>query len=118
MLRGLYFLSKDILDPEFKDNAEPDAKRLNELRQQAEHRFLGFSEMRDTVNDGGAHEVLPLDKFQDRALRLLKLSREAIIYLSLAMHAEENRRREGGESEPFITMPVLSRPVTGFARGW
>ena len=118
MLRGLYFLSKDILDPEFKDNAEPDSERLYELRQQAEHRFLSFSGFCEPEGVGGVHEIIRLDKFEDRTLRLLKLAREAIIYLSLAMHAEENRRRASQDREPFLTMPVLSRPVKDFYRGW
>lgn len=118
MLRGLYFLSKDLLDPDFKDNAEPDAERLYELRQQAEHRFLGFSEMRDVVTDDGAHEILPLYRFEDRALRILKLAREAIMYLSLAMHAEEIERKAKEKRGPLLTMSIASREVTDFDRGW
>lgn len=43
-LRGLFSLSKDIFDPEFKETAAPDAQMLDDLRNAAEHRFLSLHE--------------------------------------------------------------------------
>ena len=41
-LRGLYFLSKDLFDKDFKEVSEPDAVDLEGLRNQTEHRFLSL----------------------------------------------------------------------------
>jgi hypothetical protein len=39
-LRGLYWLSKDLLDPNFGNVTEPDAQELHDIRRQLEHRYL------------------------------------------------------------------------------
>ena len=39
-----------------------------------------------------------LGTFWDKTLRLLKMAREALIYLSLAMHREEDLRKETSEN--------------------
>ena len=50
----------------------------------------------NTLLDGEStetHRLVSLGDFQDKTLRLLKMAREALIYLSLAMHREEALRR-------------------------
>ena len=113
--RGLYFLSKDLFDQEFKDVAEPDAIDLAQLRQQLEHRFLSF------VHDGredstSTHRFIPIGEFEDRTLRLLKMAREALVYLSLAMHREETQRRQGNMEDTKLGIPLISRPIESFDR--
>ena len=92
-LRGLYFLSNDLFDKSFKEVAEPDAANLAQLRQQAEHRFLSLQEY-EHGESTETHRLMAIDDFQRKALRLLKLAREALIYVSLAMHREEALRSE------------------------
>ena len=94
--RGLYFLSKDLFDPAFKDVAEPDSDDLASLRQQLEHRILSFQH---SVTDVGteSHRFVSIDEFKTKALRLLKMAREALIYVSLAMYVEETTRRDPTE---------------------
>ncbi|MXX65801.1 MAG: hypothetical protein F4Z40_02025 [Chloroflexi bacterium] len=88
VLRGLFFLSKDLFDKSFKDVAEPDALELARLRQQLEHRFLSLQHVADGRNTE-FHLKISKNDFAEKALRLLKLAREALIYTSLAMHEEE-----------------------------
>jgi len=114
-LRGLYFLSRDLLDSDFKDVAEPDAADLAKLRHQAEHRFLSlqhFSYGESTLT----HELIGIESFGDKTLRMLKLAREALIYVSLAMHREEEIRAGTGDDEGKISMPILSLPIDTFDR--
>ena len=96
-LRGLYFLSKDLFDQIFKEVSEPDAVDLTKLRHQLEHRFLSFQHLgREESTE--IHRFISIAEFESKALRLLKLAREALIYVSLAMHCEETLRRELSES--------------------
>ena len=95
--RGLYWLSRDLFEPGFKDLTEPDARLLAELRNHLEHKYVKVLFM-------GAPATAPSPFFDDfaytisradleaRALNLLRLARAALIYLSLGMHQEERRR--------------------------
>ena len=102
--RGLYWLSKDLYEKHFDEVADPDARELAELRNHLEHKYVKVVAMErppradtttfvDPFFDDFAH-VLTLDDLERRALRLLKLSRAALIYLSLGMHIEEQRRKD------------------------
>lgn len=100
-LRGLFWLSKDIFEDDFREVTEPDAQSLYELRNHMEHKFV-------TVHDWLLRAVSPhpaetpkagifdisIDELLAKTLRQLKLARAAIIYLSLGVNAEERRRRE------------------------
>ena len=114
MLRGLYFVSNDLFDEAFKEVSEPDAANLAKLRQQTEHRFLS---LQDYQNGEGTetHRLISIGEFQRKALRLLKLAREALIYVSLAMHREEAIRREASQSDSEnLEVPILSRRIVEF----
>lgn len=92
-LRGLYFLSKDLFDPALKEVAEPDAEDLAILRQQVEHRFLSYQSSAASESTE-THRFISTGEFEQKTLRLLKMVREALIYLSLAVHREETLRNE------------------------
>jgi hypothetical protein len=94
LLRGLYFLSKDLYDPNFIDVAEPQARQLHYIRKMAEHRYLGIQEYPVQVDDTEYLKYITVDGLASKTLKMLQLSREALIYLSLAMHAEELKRKE------------------------
>ena len=99
-LRGLFWLSKDLFenDDEFKNCLEPDAKELNDIRNHLEHKYL-------KVHMFGTHYSPPFssddlsysisrDSLFEKTLRLLKLTRSAIMYLSYSVHREEQIRRK------------------------
>ena len=97
-LRGLFFLSKDLFDKDFLDVAEPDAGDLARLRHRLEHRFVSFQDP-VTHKNTETHEFVSIEDFTRKTLRLLKMAREALIYLSLAMHQEETLRRQKPEND-------------------
>lgn len=114
-LRGLYWLSKDVFEPEFRDVMDPDAQALSEIRNHLEHRYLKVHDALFRVleqrgapgpwNDGLAYSVQRTD-FEAKTLRLLKLARAALIYVSLGMHMEETRRGRGRDAGLIADMPL------------
>ena len=100
-LRGLFWLSKDLFDENVRAVTEPDAQELNAIRNHLEHRYFKVHEIivpqrppnapPDIFYDRPAYSV-QRERFEEKAVRLLKLARAALIYLPLAMHREEERR--------------------------
>jgi len=117
-LRGLFWLSKDFYEKkdEFRDSIEPEAKDLYEIRNHLEHKYLklhlGYWSKPDRNDffstgliDSLAHSLYRRD-FEDKTLKLLKLVRSALIYLTLAIQCEEIRRRaEKGSDHVVLSMP-------------
>lgn len=117
-LRGLFWLSKDIFVAAFQETTEPDAQKLYELRNHLEHKFV-------SVHDGFCRAVSPehadtpttgifdisVDELIGKTLRQLKLARAAIIYLSLAVHIEEEKHRTKiAKSDKLVaSMPLYTR---------
>ena len=115
-LRGLYYLSKDLFDERFEDVAEPHASHLARLRQQVEHRFISFLHYGEKESTE-THQFILTDDFRDRALHLLKMAREALIYVSLAMHVEENSQNgSSGKDNGKIVPPLFPRRIDSFDR--
>lgn len=95
LLRGLYFLSVDLFDEMFNDVMEPDAAYLARIRHQIAHRFLSVQHIPGGVNtETHALMVMAIEDLEAKALRLLKMAREALIYLPLAMNFTELCRRQ------------------------
>ena len=105
-LRGLFWLSKDLYEHnlDFKEGLEADARQLYALRNHLEHNYLliqddalyaasyaasGKTGLRVT-NDASVYVIGRTD-FADRTLRILKMVRAALIYLSLAVHREASQ---------------------------
>ena len=120
-LRGLYWLSKDLFDAELKEVTSPDAFELSLIRNHLEHRYLkvldllprkaGMQHRRryDGFVDTMAYSV-SRSSFEEKVLRLLKLSRSALFYLTLAMHQEELRRQRARRKVPLTigqSLPVI-----------
>jgi len=108
-LRGLFWLSKDLFDPELQDSADPDAQELYLIRNRLEHSYLKIHEILvprlvadDPFRDRLAYSI-QREAFIDKALLVLQRARAALIYLSLGMHQEERRRsknKKGGLIAP------------------
>ena len=124
MLRGLYWLSRDLLDPSFSQSTAPDAQALAEIRNQIEHRYLKIHEI--FAGKPGFRQKVPGDAFvdtlaysigrrdfEDKALRLLTLLRTAIIHLTLAMDFEERRRNRASRS----TKPLFGQTLPAIEQG-
>lgn len=114
-LRGLYWLSKDLY---FKKSdhhpIEPDAKHLNHIRNHIAHKYLCVycdwaSDIESLRKNKGHHLSYPIgDKeFISQSVKLLKLVRSALIYLSLAAHAQESKSRIDSDRDFFAPMELI-----------
>jgi hypothetical protein len=125
-LRGLFWLSKDLFEnaPEFRECLEPDAQELDSIRNHAEHKYLKLHEelwsgpADEGQAFGGRPDMLAFSVYRShfvaKALRLLKMARAALIYLSLAVHAEE-RKREQARPKRGLVLPM---PVDAWEDEW
>ncbi len=98
-LRGLFWLSKDLFekDEDFDLVIEPEAKELAAIRNFIEHRsfkviseFFPYPSHLDEKKD--IAYVISRDQLEAKALKLLKLTRAAIIYTALAINHEEKKK--------------------------
>lgn len=117
--RGLYWLSKDVFEEGFKESTEPDARAVHELRNHLEHKYVKVHEME--LSAGAGLEQAAFDPFADtlayaitkndlhrKTLRLLKLVRATLIYLSLGVHREERRRNSFNDlKEPLLATTAI-----------
>ncbi len=117
-LRGLFWLSKDFFEdkPGFKDLVEPDAQNINEIRNHLEHKYLKLHEfwsppkpdedpIFESMRDDLAYSVERRD-FEAKTMRLIKLARSALIYLSLTIHSDEIERSKGRNPNDIIAPMV------------
>lgn len=111
-LRGLFFLSRDFheQDSEYLGNLDPVAKQLAEIRNYIEHKHFKIhwhiSSERPENNHFYDHFAFNIsdDLLSEKTLRIIKTTREAIIYLSLAVHVDEEQNDIDG-----LYMPLLSQ---------
>lgn len=96
MLNGLYWISKEFFEGGDTPNSaiKPRAKLIYDIRQALEHRYMKVIEydMQNSRKDSLALYV-PYNEFEQETLDLAWLVRESIIYLSLAVHLNENLKR-------------------------
>lgn len=113
-LRGLFWLSKDLFEDKsgFRDSTEPDARELYDLRNHLEHKYLKLHDdlwsgpptgdpISIALADGLAYSLSRRD-FERKTLRLLKMGRAALIYLSLTMQWEEHQRARERPADTII----------------
>lgn len=95
-LRGLYFISKDLFDEsDFKNVLEPEAAKINEIRNHLEHKFIAVKLLNQnykTCIDREEIYNISQSDLEDKTIKLAKLTREAIMYLAFAVHINENRK--------------------------
>lgn len=99
-MRGLYWLSKDLYEPTFEAVIEPEAKEIATIRNYIEHK--GFVVVDHLENQYAVKsDIFSIDRsyFYDKTLKLLKLSRCAIMYLAFLVYDEEClRTKEEGRN--------------------
>jgi len=108
---ALYWLAKDFLEKETDEVAEPEARGLSDIRNYLEHKYLRITidEPEATPPDDLALMV-SRHQFEAQALHLLGLARSALIYLSIGVGFEEQRRgpsRAGMSIEELPPTPDL-----------
>jgi len=113
-LRGLFWLSKDIEGKEERRQAiDPSAREIRNIRNALEHRYLKLHTF-DVGDEEKEQEHLFKDRFsyslsrrdfEDKVLKTIKLTRAALIYLSLATNLEEMKKKDKIRKEGKI-MPM------------
>jgi tetratricopeptide (TPR) repeat protein len=107
-LRGLFWLAKDLaVDvPDMREAIEPDARDLQLIRNHLEHKYLTLHEI-GPKSIGGNDITYAISRlgFESKTLRLLKLARAALTYLSLGMHAEERQRQKQANGDA-VVLPI------------
>ena len=110
-LRGLFWLSKDLFEdkPFFKKSIEPDAKALREIRNHLEHKYLKIHEdaWQGTPKDTLAFSI-HRNEFETKTFKILRMTRAALMYLSLAIHFEEQRCVKGRSANKSVLEIPLS----------
>ena len=110
-LRGLYYLSKDLFDEEFSSAASPDARELVSLRNYLEHRFLTLQHYNSGSSNTDTHLYVTADRFFAKTMRIMRMARAALTYLSLSMYREEAIRSNNAEDGTLIpsmqSIPIL-----------
>lgn len=97
-LQALYRLSLDIHNSDDQAVAAPDARDIRILRNHLEHKFAkvvdikSCSQTPDMLKDHLAYELDP-QELESKALRMLRTTRSALIYLSLALHRSETLQK-------------------------
>jgi len=100
-LRGLYLISKDLFfdknnenSKEFIEVLETEAQKINEIRNHLEHKFISIKLFHSEflhIEDRKRNFSISQDELEVKTIHLAKLVREALIYLSFAVHIEESK---------------------------
>jgi tetratricopeptide (TPR) repeat protein len=107
-MRGLFWLSKDIYEKGFNTSIEPEAKGIATIRNFIEHKSFKIVE---SFNHEWFEitETCEIDRslFYEKTLKILKLSRSALMYLSFLIYDEENQRRKEMGDKLFLPMEFI-----------
>lgn len=108
-LLGLFWLSKDLFEDsrEYQDAIAPDAQSLHDIRNYLEHKYLSIhtEQVHKNRNSFGNKAMLvTVDEFNEKALVVLRLTRSALMYLSMAIYIEEQKNRKN--AKPSVSMIV------------
>ena len=109
-LSSLYWISRDMYD-RFEDSPNPQLERIKSVRHALEHKYVKVTKGWFPDRENGEFDDLALyvneDELYDLTIQLMHIVREAIICLSLCVHAEEQSRQKGNGDK--IVMPMLLR---------
>lgn len=109
-LRGLFWLSMDLYekDSDFDTVLEPEAKEVASIRNHIEHK--GFKVVSDISFFPHSYEWEDISysisraDFEAKTLKLLKLTRAALIYVAIAVsHEEQKKENMGRKAAQFPT---------------
>jgi len=97
-LRGLYLLSKDLFftsdEEKYEEVLEPESKKINKIRNHLEHKFIMIKAFNidDNLEKRERNFYITEAELYEKTINLAQLAREAIIYLSFAVHHEERKK--------------------------
>lgn len=76
-----------------------DSDRLKTIADELENRYLRVVEL-EPADDAIVDNTITRDKLEKAATDVLSLVRNAIVYLTLALHIEEKKRRQTEKDNP------------------
>jgi hypothetical protein len=107
-LRGLYWLSKDLYEKEFDTTIEPQAKEIAKIRNYIEHKSFKVVEAYDfNYTEETETYGINRDLFKEKTLKVIKLSRSALMYLSYAIYEEESNREKYRDKKTIIPVEFI-----------
>lgn len=91
-MRGLFWLSKDFYEINLGDSIEPESKEIALIRNFIEHKSFKIVDFAD-YDWREKTDTFEINRnlFYDKTLKLLKLSRSALMYLSFLIYDEETK---------------------------
>ena len=110
-LRGLYWISKDLYekDKEFDTVLEPDAKEVATIRNYIEHKGFKISDSLSLpagiFEEADISYTIQRDDFERKTMKLLKLTRSAIINVAVAI-AHEEKDQLDSQALPISTSKI------------
>jgi hypothetical protein len=95
-LNSLYWINKELFDKDGSFYTNPFAKRMNDIRNALEHKYVKVYNDEFPARVNGEIDDMALyiseTELEKMTMDILKLIREVLIYLSLAVHIEESKR--------------------------
>ncbi len=111
-LRGLFWLSKELFDEQLKQTTAADARELHSIRNALEHTYLRVNEgwakpfMIKGTNNSGFGIAIGSDELEAKAIRVMKMARSAMFYISFAISVEERKKQLAISGQPIGSMPL------------
>ena len=99
LMRSLFWLSKELPSERLLPSMNADSDRLKTIAGELENAYLRVVEL-EPANDAIVDNTITRDKLEKATTDLLSLVRNAIVYLTLALHIEEKKRRQTEQDNP------------------
>jgi hypothetical protein len=113
-LRGLFWLSKELFDDQLKQTTAADARELHSIRNALEHTYLRVSEgwakplTIDGTNNIGFGIAIGSDELEAKAIRIMRMARSAIFYVTFAIGGEERKKQLENPDQRIGSMLIYS----------
>jgi hypothetical protein len=108
----LFWLSKELFNDQLKQTTAADARDLHSIRNALEHTYLRVTEgWAKPFMISGANSVdfgisIGSDELEAKAIRVMRMARSALFYLSFAIGVEERKKRLDNPSQLIFSMPL------------
>ena len=99
MLRALFWLSKELPSERQFPSIDSASDRLKTIASEIENRYLRVVEL-EPADDAIVDNTISREKLEKATTDVLSLVRNAIVYLTLALHIEEKKRRLSEKDNP------------------
>jgi len=113
-LRGLFWLSKELFDDQFKQTTAADARELHGIRNALEHTYLRVSEgwaepfMINGTSNGSFGVAIGSDELEAKAIQVMQMARSALFYVSFAIGVEERKKEHSNPGRLIGSMPLYA----------